>query len=154
MNICQGHWDRLRELIEERDLGHLASQGGPVAAARLRDEVERGERTVANFDPLMAAFFAIGTNAMDYISRAGGSPLYLMAPPGTPEDPVELAGGEGRTWPRCGLCYLNLAHELTCTEPRCTLDKQRGYDWMLERAADDAKGEWERLRAKALEVDG
>jgi hypothetical protein len=83
---------------------------------------------------------------MDYVGRAGGNPLYLMMADG-PEDPVEGYGDAyaGRTWPRCPLCYLGLAHEVSCTDERCELPKVNGYDWMIDRAADDAAERWRQI---------
>lgn len=136
MKWCQDHWDRLREAIEARGLGHLVAPDGQTAAAQLADELERGD-----YDPLMDAFWATNSNAARTIERAGGSPLYLSGgePPDdpTPEDAVDLPGGEGRTWSRCPLCYLGLAHELTCGAG-CALPRVDGYAWMIDRAADDA----------------
>jgi hypothetical protein len=162
MNMCQEHWDRLREKINQRGLSHLIAPDGQTAAAQLADQFQRSaedrdESTVANFDPLMGAFMAIGSNIMGLL---GQSALYLMSGgPDALEDPIDFAqyaNGDavrGRlalfglplTWPRCGLCYAGLAHELTCTEQWCTLPKVDGYAWMLDRAADDAK-------ARALEL--
>src|SRR5436309_507732 len=138
---CQDHWDRLRAKIEERGLNHLIAPSGVIAAEQAKSQLETEEVSPANFDPLMSAFWAIESNAMSIMSGAGVSPLYMLAPPGTPEDPVEGYGAEyeGRTWPRCPLCYLGLAHEVSCTDDRCTLPKVDGYAWMLDRAADDAK---------------
>jgi hypothetical protein len=143
VNLCQDHWDRLRAKIEERGLSHLVAASAETAAAQTADQFRRvaeGEEetlTPANFDPLINAMFAIGTNVMALIAKAGGDPLYLL---GTgPEDPVTLPGGEGRTWPRCGLCHIGLAHELTCLgDMRCPLARVDGYAYMLDRAADDA----------------
>jgi hypothetical protein len=88
----------------------------------------------------MASHWAIVTNALRILSDAGLNPLYLMA--GGPEDAVDVskagASYAGRTWPRCPLCYLNLAHELSCTHQKCGLDKERGYDWMIARAAEES----------------
>lgn len=137
MKFCQDHWDRLRAAIEERGLGHLVAADGETAAAQQVAEIERGSQDVTTFDPLMSAHWAIASNALSTIEQAGGAPLYLMTE--GPEDPVEgIPGGEGKTWPRCPLCYLGLAHELTCKDERCKLPKQDGYAWMLDRAADDA----------------
>lgn len=140
MQFCQDHWDRLRAAIDERGLSHLIAPSGAIAARNMGDELENGP-SEANYDPLMGAMFAILNNASQLIGDAGGSPLYLMAGSEAPEDPVEGYGPRhrGRTWPRCPLCYINLAHELTCKDKRCQLDKTNGFDWMIARAADDAK---------------
>lgn len=146
MNICQEHWDALRDKINSRGLQHLIAPSGIIAAEQAKDQFERARQdhdtaTPTNFDPLMWAFWAIGSNVMNIVSQSGNNPLYLLAPPGTPEDPVSGYGKqyEHRTWPRCGICYLNLAHEVSCTDSRCRLDKVRGYDFFLDRAADDAR---------------
>lgn len=156
MRFCEEHWDALRERISARGLDHLVAADAPVAARQMKDQVESGEVSLRNFDPLMAAHWAIVNNAMDTISRAGGNALYLMSGDETPEDPVDEAqlsiarelGVEvvdGLTWPRCPVCYLNLAHKLSCGG--CSLDQERGFDWMLDRAADDAKAKADELRS-------
>ena len=104
----------------------------------------------------MGAFWAIGSNTMQVL---GPSALYLLGGPDAPQDPIdftEYANGEAvrnrlallgkpLTWPRCGLCYAGLAHELTCSEEGCSLPKVDGHAWMLDRAADDALAEAKRL---------
>lgn len=127
MNFCQEHWTALREAIEERGLGDLIAPDGETAALQMADQLNRGARGEEVLTPV--------NYAMNVIRQAGGNPLYSLM--GGDEDPVDLPGGEGRTWPRCPLCYLNLAHELTCADPGCALDRERGYDWMIGRAADD-----------------
>jgi hypothetical protein len=152
MNTCQEHWDRLREKIAERGLDHLIAADGATAAAQVADQLQtpQGRDTVtpANFDPLMGSFWAVGSNVMRML---GPSALYLLGGD-APQDPIDFAQyangettrnrlallGRPATWPRCGLCYIGLAHELTCTESACTLPKVDGYAWMLDRAADEA----------------
>lgn len=147
MNMCQQHWDRLREKIGERGLSRLVAPDGETAAAQMADQFRRGDAdpTPANFDPLMSAFWAIGSNVM---SKLGPSGLYVLRGPDAEQDPIDFTQypngeatrnrlaliGEPLTWPTCGLCYLNLAHELTCTEERCELPKVDGYDMWLDRA--------------------
>jgi hypothetical protein len=151
MNMCQDHWNRLRQKIEERGLAGLIAPDGETAAAQIADQLQRGddEPTPTNFDPLMSAFFAIGSNVM---SMLGQNALYLMYR--GDEDPIDfnqfrngegvrtrlVLAGKSLTWPRnCGLCYAGLAHELTCDEKGCSLSIVDGYAWMLDRAADDAR---------------
>lgn len=153
MNLCQSHWDRLREKIEAKDLMRFAAPDGKTATRMMVDQIERGQLhtkdtvTKQNFDPLMGAFFAIGNNGMQFISQAGVNPLYLMTE--GPEDPVDIAvfpnAPEGATWPKCVVCYLNLAHKMTCQDPRCTLDIENGYDWMLDKAVEGSLEEAQRL---------
>lgn len=139
MNSCQRHWDKLREAIAARGLDSLVAPDGQTAVAQLRDEIER-EQTPANFDPLMAAHWAIQNNGTQMIRKVGGNPLYLLT--SGPEEPLVLPGElpdpEGRTWPRCTLCWLNLWHEVGCTDPDCTLPMINGYDQWIDRAADDS----------------
>lgn len=143
MRFCQDHWDRLRQAIHKRGLGSLIAPTGETAVAQMAAELEAGEGpTPTTFDPLMSAHWAIANNVMETMQRAGANPLYLMASDETSQDPVDPAiyGAEhdGRTWPRCPLCYLGLAHEVSCNDPRCKLPKIDGYAWMIDRAADDA----------------
>jgi hypothetical protein len=134
------HWEQLRKAIDDRGLTPFTAKDGKVAVAQLAKQVQENRAGKDTFDPLMGAHWAIAGNAMRFLEGAGVNPLYLMA--GGPEDPVDVSkAGEkyaGRTWPRCPLCYLNLAHELTCTHVKCGLDKERGYDWMIDRASDEA----------------
>lgn len=84
----------------------------------------------------MGAMFAISNNAADLVKSMGGNALYVMVR-GAEEAPVGIPGYEGRTWSYCPLCHINLAHEIFCKVPACPLDKERGYDDWINRAADD-----------------
>lgn len=150
MKFCTEHWDKLRVAIADQGLDSLVSRGGAEAVERMSAELGEGQ-TLDNFDPLMAAHWAIVDNVSRHIQRAGGNPLYLLS--NGPEDPVSGYGAahEGRTWPRCPLCYINLVHELTCKGGEgggCTLPTLGGFDWMIERAASDARDRWRELSAR------
>lgn len=137
MNFCQEHWDMLKAAIEQRGLSDLIAPDGETAVAQLKSQIETEEPSPTNYDPLMTAMFAISGNAMDAVEAQGGSPIYFLDG-GSPEQKIENAPGyEGRTWPRCPLCHLNLAHEIFCRVPGCTMDKERAYDHWIDRAADD-----------------
>jgi len=136
----------LRKAIEDRGLGHLIPEPDRVVA-NVAIELERGGKsTPATFDPLMNAHWAIAHNAMKVLENKPGSVQYLMMGDDQPEDPCELDGANGRTWSRCPLCYLGLAHELTCTGGKCKLPKVDGYAWMIDRAADDQLTTWNEMR--------
>ncbi len=155
MRFCDDHWTRLRQEIEERGLTHLIAPDAQTAMAQTKDQLERAvdgrdEVTPVNFDPLMSAHWAIVNNVM---ATVGSASLYLMSGDDeTPEDPIDFGeapngqrvaerlreAGIEPTWPRCPLCYIGLAHELSCTESRCKLPAVDGYAWMLRRAAEDA----------------
>lgn len=149
MRICQDHWDRLREAVEQRGMADLIAPHPNRAITNLATELERGEPTLATYDPLMAAMWSVLSNATETIGQAAGASTvaYLMQPEDVPEDACELPGANGRTWPRCPICYLGLAHELTCREQRCKLPKVDGYAWMIDRAADDQLETWKKLQA-------
>lgn len=136
MKFCQDHWDRLRVAIEDRDLDSLIAPDGATAVAQQKAEFEGGEQTATTFDPLMSAHWAIVNNVSTTLQRVSpGAALYLLW--SGDEDPVEgYPGYEGRTWPRCPLCYIGLAHEVSCSG--CHMPKVDGYAWMIDRAADDA----------------
>lgn len=136
MKVCDHHWQALRDAISERGLDDLVARDDREAFEKMAAELQ-GDKSLANYDPLMAAHWAIVNNCMKLIAAAGGNPLYLM---GGSDDPVVGYGKqyEGRTWPHCPLCYVNLAHEMTCKDGvSCKLDKTNGYDVWIARAADE-----------------
>jgi hypothetical protein len=138
VNFCQEHWDMLRAAIEERGLMDLVATDGGTAIAQLKHQLEAGEAQPTNYDPLMSAMFAISGNAADLVQKMGGNALYIMVRGAEEEALVEgVPGYEGRTWPFCPLCHINLAHEIGCTDPSCPMDKERGYDDWINRAAED-----------------
>lgn len=143
MNICQDHWDRLREAIKARGLGALISDGGERAAQVMARAISEVEPSVDNFDPLLNAWGAIGSNTMSAIQSFGGNPLVLMVPEGQ---------GHEEPYPRCGICYLNWMmdkHDEVCTNPDCQKPKGEAahYDWMIDRAADDQVELWKSLQS-------
>lgn len=159
MNMCQDHWTRLRAKIEERGLGHLIARDGATAAAQMADQITRAEddATPVNFEPLLGAWAAIGSNVAKAV---GPNALYVLTGGADgPQDPIDFSlypngkAAENRlalagiplTWPRCGLCYLGLAHEMTCTDTRCTLPTHDGYAFYLDSAAEDAREQAEKL---------
>ena len=140
MRFCQPHWVSLTEALDAKGLTGLISESGEAAATKQRRQLE-GEDSIDSYEPLLEAHAAIVGNAMDVINSAGGDPLYLLAT--GPEDPIE--GHKGQTWPRCPICYVNKAHEIEC-KGDCQLPLETGYDYMIDRAADDALEHWEGLR--------
>lgn len=146
MNVCDRHWQMLRDGVDAKGMGDLVTDQAIIAAKRTALTVEQGKDTLASFDPLLFAFFNLGSNGMHMISAAGANPLYLMTE--GPEDPIEGPKGEGRTWPKCVVCYMSIAHEITCDgDPRCTLDLVDGYDWMVDKAVEAAEAKWKELKA-------
>lgn len=109
MKICQKHWDDLRVAIEARGLMHLVAKNGAVAGQTIEHQLN-GDQSNQNYDPLMAANFAIWTQALHSFG------LEMMAPDAP-----------------CPLCYKTEL-ESTCTDPNC--GKQTGDMW-VQFAADD-----------------
>ena len=155
MGMCVEHWEELKQEIKVRGLGDLIAPDGETAAAQAADQIQRASRgedpsTPANYDPLMSAYWAILSNAAKFLGE-GGNALYIMLD--GPEDPIkEFPGHENETWPRCAICYLNLAHKLTCQDPECALDIERGYDWMIERAVVEEETNAAKVREQAKEL--
>jgi len=143
VNSCQAHWDKLREAIETRGLKPLVSETGEEVARKTVEQVNTGEVTIDNFDPLMGAYWAIASNGLQYISDCGGSPLFLM------QDWDQLE--EKPPFERCTICYLNWLcdeHDKICKDPTCQKPKGEAayFDWMIERAADDQVAKWKELK--------
>ena len=138
MMFCMSHWEALRTALEDRGLT-VFSESGREAMTKIMRQTQ-GEDTIDTFEPLMEAHNIILANVMEAISRGGGNPLYLFDT--DPEPPIE--GREGQTWSRCPVCYVNLAHEISCKG--CDLPQKNGFDWMINRAADNTLEHWEALK--------
>jgi hypothetical protein len=106
MRICQAHWDKLKQAIEDRGLMHLVAGSGEKAAGLVERQLQ-GDDTA--YDPLMAANFAIWNNAL----KAFG---------------IQMMSGDAP----CPLCLMD-DHKKTCTEPGC---KAEGGDDWIRYAAD------------------
>ena len=63
MQFCQQHWDSMREAVRLRGMEHLVARSGEEAVADLTAQLE-GTATQQNWDPLMAAHWAILTRVM------------------------------------------------------------------------------------------
>lgn len=121
----------LKDAISERDLDHLIAPTPQRSFDQLKDSMQSRKVTLANFDPLMHAYYAIMQNG---IMRVG---LVLL------EDDDE--GNE-----RCPICFLTELHDAECTDPNCLAPKGgTAFDHWIERAADDAKMVAEKLVANA-----
>lgn len=111
MKFCQPHWDALRKAIDDRGLSGFVPDGGEEAAKQMVDQIESGETTVDNFDPLMGAYWAI-VGQITAVFGAGA--LFHKG---------------------CPLSEANKAHNAACTDPTCTKDAY--FDQWIECAADD-----------------
>jgi hypothetical protein len=109
MKLCQSCWDKLRIAIEQRGLGGFISKDGEVAASQIVNQLTAGV-SVDNYDPLMAANFAIWSQSLQSFG------IGMMS-----EDAP------------CPLCYRTEL-EAHCVDPKCS--KQTGDDW-IQFAADD-----------------
>ena len=70
MQLCSNHWADLRKAIDTVGLSQFVSSSGKAAAEKIQLELQSEENKT--FDPLLAANFAIWSNALEM----GG--LYLM----------------------------------------------------------------------------
>jgi hypothetical protein len=134
MNMCQKHWDLLRDAIDARGMSALIPDTAELAARNMVQQLEGERRTIDNYDPLMSAFWSIGNNGMNFIRDVGGDPLAIMMD--TDDLPFE----------KCTICYLNWIvqqHHEVCTKPDCPSPKS--YEWMIDRAADDQVEVWKSL---------
>lgn len=137
MVMCQTHWTQLREAITTRGLAALVAENGEKAASNVRRELTEGP-SIDSYDPLMAAFWAISSNGMEFVGNLGGNPLATMM-----EDSPEHM--------RCVICYLNWMmdeHDRLCTNVNCQKPKGEAshYEWMIDRAADDQVETWKAMQ--------
>jgi len=145
--MCQSHWDKLREKIEAAGLNSLVAENGEEAAAKMARSFEEQETTFDNFEPLQYAMFMLVNNCYDVVNGTGASPLYFLTE--GPDDPVDdkefpKAKGKNLVWPRgCPLCYINLAHELSCSG--CLRPQVGGFDEWLDFAVRDTVKKWKEL---------
>lgn len=124
MNFCQAHWDTLRAAIDERGLTPLIAQDGQAAVDNMVAQLEQRD-DVSNYDPLMAAMWAIDANAL----KLAGLALMMVR--------------EGSADPPCPLCFLNIEHKRACNDPDC----QFTYDDWINKAADEELEHVNQLKA-------
>ncbi len=77
MKFCEPHWQELKDAIRARGLWHLVASSSEAAFERAKAELG-GKGTLATYDPLMAAHWAICSRAIEL----GG--LYLLEGPYCP----------------------------------------------------------------------
>jgi hypothetical protein len=73
MKMCQPHWEQLRKAIDERGLSGFINKSGEAATVEITSQIHGTEDKDRPYDPLLAANFAIWSNAL----KCGG--LYLMS---------------------------------------------------------------------------
>ncbi|OGU54784.1 MAG: hypothetical protein A2V66_01620 [Ignavibacteria bacterium RBG_13_36_8] len=95
MKFCLPHWDELREAIRLKGLSHLVASSGEAAMERIKAELE-GTETLANYDPLMSAYWMICSQAIEvggpYLLSGSYCPLceldkHATNPDGSVPDP-------------------------------------------------------------------
>jgi hypothetical protein len=154
MKFCQTHWDKMRAAIEARGMTPLVASHGNAAIQNIADEIKHGQ-TIDNFDPLMAMHWNISGNLLELLGQAAG---YLLSCREGEEDPIDVSKLQdrpelaakflGKKWPLCPICYANIAHEITCSEERCSLDRVNGYDVCIEWSADGVRQTLDELMAR------
>ena len=73
MNVCQKHWNVLREAVKVRGMDHLVAKSGQEAAQAMVDELN-GTKTLDQWDPLMAMHFNLGGKIMERVGLAALQP--------------------------------------------------------------------------------
>lgn len=100
--VCMDHWSKLRAAVEARGLMEYVAPDGAAEAAMLKDQVEVGEPTLANWDPLMGAYMKIVSNGIALMGP------YILNEP-------------------CIICFLNTKRtedgSCACDEPDCEAKK-------------------------------
>jgi len=128
MKFCMNHWSKLREAIKVRGLSEFVAIDGKEAATQMMEELKGAAKTRKNFDPLMAAHWAIANNAMEVLGKMGQNPLIMLAE--NPEHPE---------W-ECPICCLNwicAEHDRTCTNPECKHQPGVTFEHWIDCAADE-----------------
>lgn len=142
MQFCQPHWDTMREEVAKRGLSAYVPDDGHETAYRLERALKQDEDTIDNFDPLMYMHWAIAGNSMDVLSDIGGDPTWLFMD-WTQHPEEEVRSDEAfLAAVQCPICILNLAshfHDLHCPDPNCQKEPGQTFDWMIERAGQDAE---------------
>lgn len=111
MRMCQFHWDQLRAAVDERGMSGLIAGDGHKAAEAMDRELA-GASEASDFDPLMAANWAIFSRAL----KMGG--LYLMTEDEScneycPLCEADAHGGHAANWIQgCMDAQLEHAREL------------------------------------------
>jgi hypothetical protein len=121
LSLCENHWQRLKQAIDDRGLSHLVAKNGQEAARRTAASTVENVPSVANFDPLMSSYLMIIHHSIE----ASGLEVLQV-----PEDES-----------RCAICFLKEEHKKTCQNPNCGQD----FDKWIDYAADGAKQDYERL---------
>jgi hypothetical protein len=65
--FCEDHWDMLRMEIKGLGLEQFVATDGEMASMQLVDQINKGEITAVNFDPLMGAMYMIVQNTIESI---------------------------------------------------------------------------------------
>lgn len=119
MKFCTTHWDALTAELARVGLGKFIAEDGAEAIQKTAASIENTQQGVsdsaAQFEPLMAAHWAIVNNAM----RLTGLALMLQNEDGTD---------------RCPLCFITVDHKANCHMPGCTIEN---YDEWIVRAVED-----------------
>jgi len=111
MNICQRHWEDLRKKVDERGMSHLVSSNGEEAMARTLAQLNN-EDTSDDWDPLMAAFFAIGQWALNRMGLAVLQPGF------------------------CPLCQVQRSFENVKLLPEFDPEQHKDAEWWMNNCMD------------------
>lgn len=121
LTFCADHWARLRAALDARGLSAFIATSGADAVRKMAADPTEVPAAQA-FDPLVGCSVHIIGYLLEIMAKA-------MGPDGV--SALLASGG-------CVLCLINEAHQHGCQDDDCTLDKVHGYDWTIDRSADDA----------------
>lgn len=129
--MCQDHWDGLRVRLADRGLTSLVAEDGKQAVANFVSELQDGVN-LSNYDPLMAAHWALVGNCDDFLRNFGQAPTLLIPPDDEHPDgwcPLcRLKAFVAEARDANGICVCGCGQEVPDPE---------GYEAWLDRAADD-----------------
>jgi hypothetical protein len=129
VRFCQPHWDAIRAALDERGMTDLIASSGARAVVNTARDYEAGHTTLATFDPLMGAHWAIVNRVMEVVG------LSILSPN---EDGTD----------RCPICYAREHHASTeCPGPPDCLVDDEWFEAWIPSVADHMVAEWERLKA-------
>lgn len=111
MNICQKHWDILRQKCDERGMMPLVAKDGRAAMDNTIEQLET-QVTNDNWDPMMVAFWAMGIFALERCGLAAMQPDF------------------------CGMCAVQESFDSVKETPEFDPIRHKDADWWMGNCMD------------------
>ena len=98
MNWCQEHWDKLKQVIDDKGMTQFIPDSGEEAVTNMKKEIE-GEDVP--FDPLMGSYWRINNKMAESLRDLGREdeilqlkcPLCILVEDGQPETAADWING-------------------------------------------------------------